>query len=135
MDLPYHVDARSVADAGSELQIQSALRKAVRKVAPQVRLVAVPNGGQRTAWAAMQAKREGLAKGFVDLLALAPEGKIAFLEMKARDGSLSEDQLDWLGRLHGMGHHVGVFRSVRTALLFLHQAGFPFICSEEALAA
>lgn len=126
-DLPYHVDPRSVADEGSELSIQVALRRALKTLAPKAKLVAVPNGGQRSAWAAMQAKKEGMSAGFPDVLVMAPGGYIAFLEIKAKAGSLSEAQLDWLCHLHNMGFPVGVFRSVGTALDFLRKAGFPVL--------
>lgn len=93
---------------------------------PAVRLVAVPNAGKRSQWAAGQVKREGLAKGFPDLIALAP-GKVAFLEMKSAKGVVSEDQAEWIDRLCDMGFPVGVFRDADDAIAFLRANDFPFI--------
>jgi hypothetical protein len=92
-----------------------------------VSLVAVPNAAKRSQWAAQRAKREGLATGFPDMMALAPGGKAAFLEFKAPKGVLSDNQGDWLDRLHGMGFPCGVFRDADAAVEFLRSNGFPFI--------
>ena len=134
-EYPFHVDPRNAADQGSELAIQSRFRSRMKILAPKVRLVAVPNGGQRTAWAAMKAKQEGMSAGFEDMIAMAPGGLIAFLEFKAKDGSLSEQQLDWLCWHHRADFPCGVFNNPMSAMRFLHQQGFPFMCSAEALAA
>lgn len=125
---PFHVDPPAIADSGDEIGIQTRLRSRIRTIAPAVRLVAIPNAGQRTAWAAMNAKREGLAKGFPDLLALWGGGS-AFLEIKVRSGSLSTDQIAWLNWLYAGGHSVGVFRSVDSAIAFLRQQGAPFLAA------
>lgn len=113
----------------SEIAIQTLFRSRMRILAPAVSIVAVPNAGKRTRWAAQQVRREGLAKGFVDLIALAPEGKIAFLEMKAAKGRLTESQSEWQERLARMGFPVGVFRDADAAVEFLRTNGFPFIGS------
>lgn len=112
--------------ADSEIAIQSLFRSRARILCPRVSLVAIPNGGKRTQWAAAQAKREGLAKGFPDVMALAP-GKVAFLEFKSAKGRVSVDQGEWLDRLHGMGFPCGVFRDADAAIEFLREHGFPFI--------
>lgn len=135
MNVPFHVDPRAAADAGSELAIQSRFRSRMKMLAPKVRLVAVPNGGQRTAWAAMKAKQEGMSAGFWDLIALAPDGKVAFVEFKAKDGRLSEAQADWGCWMHQAGFPCGVFNNAFSAMRFLHESGFPFLCKAEALAA
>lgn len=128
----FHVDPPSVADSGDEIGIQTRLRSRMKILAPTVRLVAIPNAGKRTAWAAMQAKREGLAKGFVDLQALwEPQAQnergIAFLEIKDRKGSLTPEQITWLNWLHQAGFPCGCFRSADTAVAFLRDAGAPFM--------
>lgn len=111
----------------SEIEIQTLFRSRMRIMAPGVSIVAIPNASKRTRWAAQRAKREGLAKGFVDLIALAPGGKVAFLEMKAAKGRLSESQSEWQDRLTGMGFPCGVFRDADSAVEFLRSHGFPFI--------
>lgn len=120
----FHIDPPAVADAGDELAIQVALRKAL-KATPAVKLVAIPNGAQRTAWAAMKAKQEGLSAGFPDVQVMWGGGHIAFCEIKARTGNLSEQQHVWLNWLTQAGFNVGVFRSVATCLRWLESLGAP----------
>ena len=125
MNYLFHVDPRDVADTGDELSIQVRLRKELKLLAPKVALVAVPNGAQRTVWAAMKAKQEGLQAGFPDCVLIWPEGGIAFAEIKARAGELSEAQHVWLNWLTKAGHHCGVFRSSRTCIEWLQGLGAP----------
>jgi hypothetical protein len=119
----FHVDPPAVADDGDEITIQIRLRKAL-KAYPSIAFVAVPNGAQRTAWAAIKAKQEGLQSGFPDGLVMWPGG-IAFVEIKARSGSLSEQQHIWLNWLTKAGFKAGVFRSVSTCLTWLAVQGAP----------
>lgn len=119
----FHIDSPAVADPGSEIEIQIALRKALKLT--QCAFVAVPNGAQRTAWAAIKAKQEGLQAGFPDGLVMWPGGGIAFVEIKARSGSLSEQQHIWLNWLTKAGFACGVFRSVNTCLDWLAEQGAP----------
>lgn len=118
---------RAAAKASSELAIQTLFRSRARIMCPGVRIVAVPNGGKRTQWAANQVKREGLAKGFPDLIALAHGGLIAFLEFKSATGRVSIDQQEWHESLAEMNFPVGVFRDADKAIEFLREQGFPFI--------
>ena len=120
----FHSDPPSVADAGSEFEIQVALRRAMKKLAPKVRLVATPNAGKRTQWEATRAKSEGMSKGFCDLTVIGPAKQIAFVELKTRTGRLSDEQIDWLNYLHNSGFNCGCFRSVASATAALKQWGF-----------
>lgn len=110
----------------SEIEIVTLFRSRCRIMCPGVCIVAIPNAAKRTHWAALQAKREGMAAGFPDMMALAP-GKVAFLEFKSARGKLSENQGEWLDRLHVMGFPCGVFREPDKAIEFLRDNGFPFI--------
>lgn len=130
----FHIDPPSVADAGDELSIQVRLRKELKKRAPGVAFVAVPNGAQRTAWAAMKAKQEGMAAGFPDALILW-KGGYAFPEIKTRTGTLSDQQHIWLNYLTNAGHPCGVFRSVATCLAWLASLGAPIDMAGLELAA
>lgn len=139
MKYAFHYDERSVADPGDELSIQVRLRSRLRILAPGVRLVATPNAGKRTAWAAMKAKAEGMQAGWPDITCLWSNGTgvtavpgVAFLELKARDGSLSVPQIGTLNWLHNAGFPCGCFRSVETAIEFLRQAGAPFMMAQAA---
>lgn len=132
----FHCDPPALADDGPEIDIQVRLQVRIKKIAPTVRLVAVPNGMKTSAWGAMQARREGMSGGFPDLIAIAPAGGlIAFLEIKARAGALSDTQIAWLTHLSKAGFKVGCFRSVDTAVQFLRDHGFPFIDQPAAVAA
>lgn len=123
---PFHVDPRAVADEGKEIDIQSRFRKLLQKIAPSVAFVAIPNGAKRSAWEAIQAKREGLSSGFPDVICLWAGG-CAYLEFKTRGGVLSDQQVSWLTWMVENGHACGVFRSVSTAEQFLRSLGAPFI--------
>jgi hypothetical protein len=94
---------------------------------PGVHIVAIPNGAKRSQWAAMQAKREGMATGFPDIMALWRGGGICFLEFKKRTGKLSTAQEEWLDRLNLMGFPATVARSADDALAFIRDIGAPFI--------
>jgi hypothetical protein len=129
----FHCDAANVADPGPEIDIQVRLQVRIKKIAPSIRLVAVPNGMKTSAWGAMQARREGMSGGFPDLIAIAPSNAlIAFLEIKAKTGVLSNTQIAWLTHLQNAGFNVGCFRSVDTAITALRLWGFPF--ADDAIA-
>jgi hypothetical protein len=110
----------------SEIAIQTRFRSRCRIHCPGVSLVAIPNGAKRGQLAMNQARREGAAWGFPDMMALAP-GKVAFLEFKAEKGVLSPNQEDWQERLDRLGFPVGVFRDPESAIAFLRSHGFPFL--------
>lgn len=124
----FHVDPPSVADPGDEISIQTRFRSRCKMLAPGVRVAAIPNAGKRTAWSAMQAKREGMSAGFPDIICFW-DGGHALLEFKARNGSLDTNQIDWLNFLHRCGHPCGVFRSAASAIEFLRALGAPVMAA------
>jgi hypothetical protein len=79
-DLPWHIDAKD-KDPRPEEKRQLAFLNAARMMCPAVAIFAVPNGGKRSQWAAMKAKREGMKAGVLDLVCTWPGG-VAFLEFK-----------------------------------------------------
>lgn len=111
----------------SEIAIQTLFRSRARMMCPAVAIIAVPNAGKRTRWAATQAKREGLAKGFPDVLCFWDGGRVAAIEFKAEKGRLSIDQSEWLDRLASLGVPATVSRDPEHALEFLRGVGAPFI--------
>jgi hypothetical protein len=111
----------------SELAIQTTFRARCKILCPGVSVVGIPNAGKRTQWAAMQAKREGLATGFPDVLCFWKGKGIAAIEFKAETGRLSLAQTEWLARLTDMGIPCIVSRDPDHALEFLRQCGAPFI--------
>lgn len=115
----------------SEIQIQVGFRNRLRYVAPAVSCVAIPNAAKRTQWAAMRAKKEGMATGFPDVMCLWAGAGICFIEFKAIKGRLSEDQAEWIARLRERGHRVTVARSVDAAVDFLRECGAPVMSLQE----
>lgn len=108
-----------------EADLAQAFRKRLYYSAPAVKLVAVPNAGKRTQWAARQAKKEGMSPGFPDLVALWPNAGVAFIELKIGKAKPSDNQADWLQRLDDMGHPVAIVRSVEEGVDFLRSCGAP----------
>lgn len=111
----------------TELQIQSGFKARLRYVAPAVSMVAIPNAAKRSQWAAQQAKKEGLATGFPDVMCIWAGGGICFIEFKTLKGRLSDNQAEWLIRLRELGHRVTVARSVDAAVEFLRECGAPMM--------
>lgn len=122
--------ARRVAVAPREIDIQAGFRAKLRYVAPSVSVVAIPNAAKRSQWAAMQAKREGMASGFPDVMCLW-QGGICFIEFKTASGRASDNQLEWLSRLDRFGFVNGIARSIEDAVAILTRAGAPV--KEQAL--
>ena len=74
-------------------------------------LISVPNGSRRDAATGVKLVREGLSKGFPDLLLLWPRGNIHGLaiEMKRRIGAtVRPEQQEWHERLKAAGYAVRV---------------------------
>ena len=113
----------------SEIQIQTLFRSRARMICPAVAIISVPNAAKRTQWAAMQAKREGLATGFPDMLCFWKGPGIAAIEFKSAKGRLSEAQTEWLERLGELGIPATVSRDPDEALAWLRSLGAPFIGS------
>jgi hypothetical protein len=111
----------------SEIQIVTLFRSRARIICPAVAIVAIPNAAKRSQWAATQAKREGMATGFPDIMCLWEGGGIAFIEFKAKGGLLRESQSEWLERLSEMGFAATVSRDPDHALDFLRGLGAPFV--------
>lgn len=124
-DYLFHVDDRKDADPGDELSIQVRLRTTLAKIAPKVRFVATPNGARRTMWEARKSKAEGLAAGFPDATVMWAVGGIAYVEVKAKGGTMSPDQIQWLNWLTQNGFPCGVFNNVESCIAWLRDQGAP----------
>lgn len=122
----FHVDPRNAACTKSELQIQIAFRNQMKKLAPDVMIVAIPNEGKRSKWEAIKRGREGLYPGFPDIMVLY-DGKCRFIEFKAGTGALSDNQIDCFNALVARNHTIGVFRSADTAIEWLRRTGVPIL--------
>jgi hypothetical protein len=124
-DAPWHIDPKD-KDPRPEEKRQMALLRDARIICPAVDIFAVPNGGKRSQWAAMKAKREGMKAGALDLVCTWPGG-VAFLEFKDGTAMPDANQRDRLNMYFRQGHHCGVFRQEESALRFLRSVGAPFI--------
>ena len=111
----------NVAGAGSESHEQASLiswwHLAGPKLAPNVVLAAIPNGGARDAITGARLKREGVVRGMPDLALLCARcGRHAlFLEMKTSRGRVSESQRNLFPLLEAQGYGVAVCHGWREA--------------------
>lgn len=86
---------------------------------PELHWFAVPNGGYRAKTEAMRLKNEGVRSGTPDLCFMLPDGKVAWLEMKATKGTLGPAQKEFRDIAYRLGHHWGVAKTIDEALEFL----------------
>jgi len=70
------------------------------------RLFAIPNGGQRHILVASKLKAEGVRKGLPDLMLPVKNRDYCglFIEMKAKKGKATVEQLDWIDYLNDAGY-------------------------------
>ncbi len=108
----------------SEDQRQRTFLAMLKKQAPGVFAMAMPNAGKRSDWERLQRWREGAVKGAPDLVCCWNYGT-AWLEFKSGTGSLSDAQKVLLNRLNGLGHCVAMVRRPETALRLLAEWGAP----------
>ena len=109
---------------GNELARVKRFRALFRKAFPGARLVAIPNGGLRGQAALNQARSEGAAWGFADMMAIGSGRAFPLLEWKSGTGAVKSHQIEWLNWLTGRGHACGVFRKPETAIEWLLEKGF-----------
>lgn len=109
---------------GTELARVKRFRSLFRKAFPGARLVAIPNGAQRGQGALNQARSEGAAWGFADMMAIGSGRAFPLLEWKSGTGTVKQHQVDWLNWLTERGHACGVFRQPKTAIGWLVEKGF-----------
>jgi len=84
-------------------------------------LLAVPNGGGRTIREGVKLKMEGVQAGVPDLhLPIARGGYFGlWLELKAKKGTLQDNQVDWLRFLDSQGYLVDVHWTAESAFQLL----------------
>lgn len=99
-----------------ERQIQRAIRRYLNGMG--YRTVAVPNGSQLAGGPVSRAKQmsalklDGLTPGFPDLIVFASGGRVGFIEVKAEDGRMSEEQITVRHWMQAEGHKHSVCRSI-----------------------
>ena len=92
-------------------------------VKPELYWSAIPNGGKRNLSVAVKLKREGLKPGSPDLYVMLPDGKIAWLELKVKGGSLSIEQQAFRNVCKRLGHHWAVAKTLDEVIAFLASLG------------
>jgi hypothetical protein len=98
--------------ARPEQAAQRAIVEYLRLAVPRAVVFAVPNGGYRTRAEAGILKAMGVVAGVSDLVILLPDGRVAFVEVKAAKGRVSEAQTDFLAAVAGFGHMTAIVRGV-----------------------
>lgn len=103
-------------------------------LSPELRAVAIPNGGKRNIREAARMKAQGVRAGVSDLLVFWHPGKVAMIELKAPGkvtgkkrplASLSAEQFAWFGWAQISGFPVTVCDSVAGVEEFLRSCGAP----------
>lgn len=90
------------------------------KTHPDITVVAIPNAGRRSWKVGKAMKAEGMRKGAPDLVILAPERRVFFLEMKKRKGGrVSDEQLGFAAICKRLGHHYAVANTLADAVAIL----------------
>lgn len=94
-----------------------------RRTFPGVRILAIPNGGARSGIQGAKLKAEGVSPGIPDLF--VPEWRL-WVEMKrAKGGTVSPEQKDWMAYLEGVGYRCIVGRGFEDARQQIEQMTKP----------
>ena len=101
-------------------QICTYMAASIRK---ELHWFAIPNGGKRDLRTAVKLKREGVKRGATDIVVLLEDGRVAWLELKIKGGSLSVEQQAFRSICIRLGHHWALIRSVDEAVEFLTDIG------------
>lgn len=80
---------------------------------------AIPNQSNRHIANAAKMKAEGLKAGTPDVVFLLPEGKVAWLELKAAKGVLSEGQKAFRDKARALGHLWGMAKDIEQAVVLV----------------
>ena len=108
----------------SEHQLQVELCKFLKVQAqPECFWFAVGNGGRRPIGVAKKMKAEGVKPGVADLAFMLPLGRMAWLELKIKGGSLSAEQREFRQICDRLDHPYAVAKSVDEAVMFLKHVG------------
>lgn len=106
--------------------IQSAVVTYLRAVLVNCQVFAVPNGGGRSKIEAAILKGTGTMAGVPDLIISRPLGHVAYIEIKADKGRLSEPQAAFRDWCEANGTPWGLVRSIDDARAFLDANRIPF---------
>lgn len=91
----------------------------VERLWPQLRILAIPNGGTRNLHEAVALKVSGVRPGVPDLFLPALN---LWIELKREQGGrVSPEQQDWIAYLQSIGHRAHVARGHREALMWIER--------------
>jgi hypothetical protein len=79
---------------------------------PRGLIFSIPNGSSRDIREAVKLKATGLTKGASDLIVIAPNGKLMFIELKTDKGVQSEYQKEFEKRVTALGYEYHLIRSL-----------------------
>lgn len=96
----------------------------LRTCAPDVLVHHSPNEGRRTRWEGQRMQALGTRAGWPDL-ELLYQGELAFIELKAEGGRLTDRQQQCIADIEAAGHLVAVCRSLQDVVDLLHMMGWP----------
>lgn len=77
---------------------------------------AIPNGGHRHIRQAVKLKNEGVRRGTPDMCFMLEGGRVGWLELKTKRGSLSPEQREFRDKAQALGHHWAVINSIDEAI-------------------
>lgn len=69
-------------------------------------------------------KANGMRPGFPDLVCIASQGRVGFMEIKREGEKLAEAQIHWAGALEFLGHKIATVRSIEDAAETLEKWGW-----------
>jgi len=107
---------------------------AALRLNPDLRVLAIPNGGKRNIMEASRLKSQGVLAGASDLMVVwGPHAEVAFVELKAPGlinpkrplACLRASQLAWHGFCQLSGFNIAVCDSLDGVLEFLRDCGAP----------
>lgn len=105
----------------SEHAEQVTLVAECKRLWPELRIIAIPNGGFRHIRTAQKLKAEGVQKGVPDLF--IPALNLWIELKKTKGGRTSPEQKDWIEYLNSIGHtavvckgHAEALEAIRSAI-------------------
>jgi VRR-NUC domain len=115
MTAPFDLFGYRKRDGNAEARIQHAIVEYVRRVAPDVLIFAIANGGLRAKAEAARLKWTGVLAGIPDLAIVAPGGRVCFIEVKQPRGFLSDAQREIRDWLIALGSPPAICKSIDDA--------------------
>lgn len=115
-------EVASMQKAEEQLQI-SVVELLAATAAPSVRYWHVPNGGKRSKPEAARFKQMGVKAGVADLVISMPGCRTGYMEIKAANGRLTEEQENFLAAMAANGNLTAVVRSLDEAVSILTNWG------------